>query len=462
MSLAALARASSTLAQRAHSDPLAYFRPTPPQLAYLESTQPIRLLRAGNQLGKTWAGLADVIYRCLGSHPYTLVKAAPIEAWVVVVSWEQSLSIQQKLWALLPKDAISDDCEFTPGKGFRGKVPIIRFKNGSVLRIRTVKQGPLALAGSSIDYVLIDEPPPEEIWSEIVPRVLRQRGRIGITLTPVGMPLGWLKKLVEEGQVQDIHAALTVENTTPIGGRPLLTQEDIERMEMQVLPQERAQRIHGEWDSGWTEGRVFKMFDPTRHVRDEAPAGEVLIGVGIDHGTESGAQVAILTALLRDGGQGNPKIWVLDQIVTDGMTTPEQDARAILDMLKRAGLRWENVDRWVGDRKVVGRRNGSLKSNAMLMTAFERELRIPTGSLPFRVHTAYKPRGSVFEGYRVLSAAMLRGDFNIHPRCRPLIEDFQKFDGREASSHKHSIDALRYTLELYTRRLYNPTAIRLG
>jgi hypothetical protein len=153
---------------------------------------------------------------------------------------------------------------------------------------------------------------------------------------------------------------------------------------------------------------------------------------------------------------------VLDQIVTDGMTTPEQDARAILDMLKRAGLRWENVDRWVGDRKVVGRRNGSLKSNAMLMTAFERELRIPTGSLPFRVHTAYKPRGSVFEGYRVLSAAMLRGDFNIHPRCRPLIEDFQKFDGREASSHKHSIDALRYTLELYTRRLYNPTAIRLG
>jgi phage terminase large subunit-like protein len=217
VSLAALARASSTLAQRAHSDPLAYFRPTPPQLAYLESTQPIRLLRAGNQLGKTWAGLADVIYRCLGSHPYTLVKAAPIEAWVVVVSWEQSLSIQQKLWALLPKDAISDDCEFTPGKGFRGKVPIIRFKNGSVLRIRTVNQGPLALAGSSIDYVLIDEPPPEEIWSEIVPRVLRQRGRIGITLTPVGMPLGWLKKLVEEGQVQDIHAALTVENTTPIG-----------------------------------------------------------------------------------------------------------------------------------------------------------------------------------------------------------------------------------------------------
>ena len=462
MNLSALATATNTLARRAHADPLAYFRPTPPQLAFLSSNHPIRLLRAGNQLGKTWAGLADCIYRCLGSHPYTLVKSAPIEAWVVVVSWEQSLAIQGKLWALLPKDAIEDDCEYTPGKGFRGKVPIVRFRNGSVLRIRTVNQGALALAGSTIDYVLIDEPPPEEIWSELAARVLRQRGRIAITLTPIGLPLGWMKRLVEEQVVQDLHFPLTVENTTPIGGRPLIEQSDIDKLTSQVLPQEVAQRIHGEWDSGWVEGRVFKMFDPAQHVKADAPVGEALIGVGIDHGTEAGAQVAVLTALVRDAGEGHPKIWVLDQVVSDGMTTPDQDAAAILGMLKRCGLRWENVDRWVGDRKVYGKKNGSLKSNAMLGSAFERALRLPTGSLPFRINTAYKPRGSVFEGYRVLSAAMLRGDFSINPRCRGLIDDLQKFDGREASEHKHSIDALRYCLELYTRRLYQPSTIRLG
>lgn len=461
MNLSALATATNTLARRAHADPLAYFRPTPPQLAFLSSNHPIRLLRAGNQLGKTWAGLADVIYRCLGSHPYTLVKAAPIEAWVVVVSWEQSLSIQKKLYELVPKDAIHDP-EWTPGRGFKGKTPLLRFLNGSVLRIRTVNQGALALAGATIDYVLIDEPPPEEIWSELAARVLRQRGRIAITLTPIGLPLGWLKRLVEEGAVQDLHFPLSVENTTPIGGRPLLEQADIDKLTAQVLPQEVAQRIHGEWDSGWTEGRVFKQFDPAVHVRPDPPMGEALIGVGIDHGTETGAQVAILTALVRDGGDGHPKIWVLDQVVSDGMTTPDQDAAAILAMLRRCGLRWENVDKWVGDRKVFGKKNGSLKSNAMLMSAFERALKLPTGSLPFRINTAYKPRGSVFEGYRVLSAAMLRGDFTINPRCRGLIDDFQKFDGREASEHKHSIDALRYTLELYTRRLYQPQTVRLG
>lgn len=461
MNLSALATATNTLARRAHADPLAYFRPTPPQLAFLSSNHPVRLLRAGNQLGKTWAGLADCIYRCLGSHPYTLVKAAPIEAWVVVVSWEQSLSIQKKLWELVPKDAIHDP-EWVPGRGFRGKTPLLRFLNGSVLRIRTVNQGALALAGATIDYVLIDEPPPEEIWSELAARVLRQRGRIAITLTPIGLPLGWLKRLVEEGAVQDLHFPLSVENTTPIGGRPLLEQSDIDKLTAQILPQEVAQRIHGEWDSGWVEGRVFKMFDPAQHVRADAPVGEALIGVGIDHGTEAGAQVAILTALVRDGGEGHPKIWVLDQVVSDGMTTPDQDAAAILTMLRRCGLRWEQVDRWVGDRKVYGKKNGSLKSNAMLMSAFERSLKLPTGSLPFRIATAFKPRGSVFEGYRVLSAAMLRGDFSINPRCRGLIDDLQKFDGREASEHKHSIDALRYTLELYTRRLYQPTSIRLG
>ena len=92
-----------------------------------------------------------------------------------------------------------------------------------------------------------DEPPPEAIWSELAARVLRQRGRIAITLTPIGLPLGWLRKLVEAGEVEDIHTSLTVEATTPIGGRPLLTKQDIDKLEAQVLPQERAQRIHGEW-----------------------------------------------------------------------------------------------------------------------------------------------------------------------------------------------------------------------
>ena len=157
-------------------------------------------------------------------------------------------------------------------------------------------------------------------------------------------------------------------------------------------------------------------------------------------------------------------IRVLDQVQSDGMTTPEQDARAIMDMLRRCGLRWEEVDRWIGDRAAISRRGGAIKSNAMLTQAIERDLRLPTGSWPARIHTAYKPKGSVYAGYRLLQAAQLRGPehFSIHPRCKRLIDDLSRFDGREASEHKHSIDALRYTLELVTRRLYAPALLRIG
>ena len=461
MSLTALASASSVLTRRAQMDPLAYYRPTKPQLRFLESTSQIRLFRAGNQAGKTWCGVADALWRCLGSHPYQQVPPAPVEGWIVVVSWEQSLSIQKKIWDLLPKDSVEEGCTFVPGKGFVGRTPIIRFRNGSVLRIRTTGQGALALAGSTIDFCLLDEPPPESVWSEIVPRVLRQRGRIAITLTPIGLPLGWLKKMVEDGMVEDIHTPLSVEATTPIGGRPLLTQTEIDKMEMQILPQERAQRIHGEWESGWVEGRVFLQFDPATMVRDEAPAGEAQIGIGIDHGKESGAQTAVMVAITRTA-DNEPRITVLDVVSSNGMTTPEEDAAQILGMIKRAGLRWEQIDRWVGDRAAISRRGGAIKSNALLVQAFEKALKIPIGSWPARINTAYKPAGSVFHSYRIMQSAMLRGDFIVHPRCKRLIEDLGKFDGREASNHKHTLDALRYGCELITRRAYAPQRLRLG
>lgn len=463
MNLAALATGLDTLQRRAVADPLAYFVPTKPQLTFLSSTAPIKLARSGNQVGKTTMGLVDCIYRCLGAHPYTLVRAAPIEAWIVVVSWEQSLGIQQKLWNLLPKDAIDPETTFIPGRGLVGKVPIVRFRNGSVLRIRTVNQGALALAGSTIDFVLVDEPPPQSVWSELVPRVMRNRGRIAVTLTPVGAPLGWLKELAERGVVQDMHFPLTVENTTPIGGRPLLEQADIDRLEQQVLPMERRQRIHGDWDSGFAAGRVFQAFDPNLHVSDLLPEGECQVGIGIDHGSEGGSQVATLVVVSREGGvEGNPRFWVLDQVISTGATTPEQDARDILAMLRRNNMRVESVDRWVGDRKHGGRRWGGKKSNALLMQGFERELRLPVGAIPFRIHTAWKPAGSVFEGSRILHSAMLRGDFTVHTRCKALIEDLRLWEGDD-DEHKHGIDSLRYgAVELVTRRLYVPHHVRIG
>lgn len=462
MSLVGLARGLDVLARRAQADPLAYFRPTVPQLEFLRCTAPVAMLRAGNQLGKTIAGLTDVIWRALGTHPYVPVAAPPLEAWVICFSWEQSLSVQAKFASLCPPGALAEGVEFVPGKGYTGRVPIVRFRNGSIVRFKTTNQGSLGLASATINHVLIDEPPPPDIWGELCARVLRNRGRIRLTMTPIGRPVDWLRDLVKAGEVVDMHYALTVENTTPIGGRPLLTQAEIDGLAARYLPQERAQRLHGDWDKGFVEGRIFEGFDVDKHVSDLPPFGEVLIGIGIDHGTDAGTQVATLTAVSKDGGiEGNPRIWVLDQAISDGLTTPEQDARDIIAMLRRNGLQLESVDRWTGDRKHGGKRWGGRKSNALLQQGFERQLKLPIGALPFRIRTAWKPAGSVFEGARVLHAAMLRQDFFIHPRCTALIDDLSHWTGAD-DEHKHGIDSLRYSaVELITTRLYVPQTLRM-
>lgn len=463
MTLAYAAQAMVQLARRVETDPLAYFRPTPPQLAFLQATAPVVMLRAGNQLGKTWAGVADCIWRALGDHPYQRVPAGPQEVWIVCVSWEQSLSIQKKVWQLVPKRELQPDCVFVEGKGFTGRVPVIRFRNGSIIRVKTGNQGAIGLAGATISHVLMDEVPPAEVWSELAARVLRQRGKLRLTLTPVGRPADWLKELADRGEIVDLHYGLSQENVTPYGGRPLLRASEIQQLEARYLPQERRQRIHGDWSAGFTEGRVFAGFDQELHVSTDLPVGEVLVGIGIDHGSTEGSQVATLVAVDRTGGvEGNPRIWVLDQVVSTGLTTPEEDARDILTMLKRNDLQVESVDRWVGDRKHGGRQWGGKKSNALLMQGFERVLRLPVGSLPFRISTAWKPRGSVYEGARILHAAMLRkGDFTIHPRCKALIDDLRHWTGDD-DEHKHGIDSLRYgAVELVTRRLYVPAALRV-
>lgn len=448
--------------ERAKTRPLEFMRFTPPQLAYLQDQSRFKLMRGGNQVGKTFAQCAELVWRCMGEHPYIEVPPAPTECWLVVHSWESSLACQQKLWEVLPKDMIHPDTEYNPGRGFRGKVPIIVFKNGSRLRIKTTNQGSLGVASATISFVGIDEPPPRAIWGELSARVLRagNLGGVGLTMTPVGRPCGWLQDLCEAGMIKDHPAPLTVENVTPEGGLPMLTQEQIDDVAARYLPMDRPQRLLGEWN-GPTEGRTFEAFESSMVCHDKPPAGvKVQIGVGIDHGADAGSQVAILVAVDKSGR--HPRIWVLDEYTSGGEAVdPEQHARGMLAMLRRQGMNYHSVDRWVGDRKYGGKRYGGKMGNNRLMRAFENELGIGAGSLPFTIRTAHKPRGSVYEGCSILNEVMIHKGFFVDPRCKQLIKSVEHFTFVD-NEYKHAIDALRYgAVELITRRLYAPSKLKM-
>ena len=464
--MAHLASATKALKSRADTRPLDFVRWTPPQKRWLSDSAAVKLLRGGNQVGKTWAGAAEIVYRCTGTHPFLETKEPPIEAWLITYSHEQSVAVASKLWELLPKDQLTEDTEWIPAKGFRGKQQVIKLKNGSIIRIKTTNQGTLGLASATIDLCIIDEPPPPTIWGELSARVLRRRepdgrnGVIGITMTPVGRnDVSWMRQLVEDGKISDHPAPLTVENTTPEGGLPLVSQEQIDDIASRYLAIDRDARLLGAWECANPEA-CFDAFDE-HHISEQMPPGgrQLNVCIGIDHGADAGSEFAVLTVI--DRNEENPRIWVIDEY-SSGAASETVHARGILEMLTRNGLRWEHVDRIVGDRAYGGKRWGGRMSNSRLIRAFEQLMKIPPGSLRPGVRTAWKPRGSVYVGVGIIHASMVRDNcFSIHPRCTNTISSLRNFDFTD-SPYKHPIDSLRYSLEMITKtRLYAPNSIKM-
>lgn len=162
MSVSKLATFAMRLASDAEREPLKYWRPTPIQKAVLQDSSSIVLFRAGNQLGKTMTGCVEVHSRACGRHKWKKISKKPIDIWIIVHSWEQSKVIQQKFWEMAPKDELTEDTEYIPGKGFKGKYPVVKYKNGSIVYFKTTGQGTLGVASGSVGFVWIDEPPPPD------------------------------------------------------------------------------------------------------------------------------------------------------------------------------------------------------------------------------------------------------------------------------------------------------------
>src|SRR3990167_5672458 len=115
---------------------LPHIRWTPPQDAWLRLNPQsgAKLFRSGNQsIGKTYAQMAEVIWRATGTHPYYPTAPPPVEIWVVCTSWAQSVAIQQKFWALVPKSALTSRTRdrFRPEDGWGKDNPAPTPVNGS-------------------------------------------------------------------------------------------------------------------------------------------------------------------------------------------------------------------------------------------------------------------------------------------------------------------------------------------
>lgn len=474
--------AAEGLADFAGDNPLDYIAWTPPQRALLACEESRVLLRTGNQFGKTWAGLAECIYRCLGAHPLKPVRAAPIEAWIITTSWSQSLAIQQKLWTLLPKGAVVEGTQFDPVRGFRGGVtPVVEFANGSIIRIKTSGQGGLNLASATIHFVLADEPlPSSRIYQEVERRLMRTGGTIAMTMTPVNAPVEWVRAMVDEGKVQDLHFRMEPANFIPVGESEPLTIEDdsgglvpmgadwIAAQRASVLSWEAPVVLDGEWEFRAVD-RVFENFREDVHVipnlirSDVMPRNvEYLTSFGLDYGEDRLRTCGVVVYV--DATGRYPKLYIAAEYAPDTSTTEDMDAQGVLGAVARAGLTWKALDYAFGDKRYTDA-GGRItkKSNKSMLVALEHELGV-NGLRP-RIRGAKRGagagRGAPRLGVRWLNSAMIRPHhFYIDSSCGWLIECLNKWDGTARSDYKDAVDALRYACKpwILRRRSSGPVA----
>jgi phage terminase large subunit-like protein len=467
-------------AARASRDPLSYLRLTDPQRAWLSVTARLALWRGANQIGKSHGQAADILLAARDTHPYRQVRRrkGPVKLLVVSESWAQMDPLCEKLWELLPKDEIDPKVKYVPGQGIQGfKERVIPFTSGpgkgSVIYLATYQQGAGRIAGSSVHGAYLDEPPPESVYGEIMPRLSKHHGwlRVSMTPTPESPPLGYLKEKVDAyqqgeraGNLFELHTPLSLEALTLRGGlveAPWKTREELDEIIGSYLEVERGMRVNGDWDpvavGRWLTNWTDELLD-TRLM----PSGRVHVGVGIDHGAKAGRQYA---ALLVCDAAGE-RVGVLDEVLSDGRTSPQEDAQNVLLMLERNGFRWQDVDYWLGDRAHGGDYWGNEKSNRDLMHAFSKILKLPKYQLQgagLRLHVPYKRRGSVTRGLRLMNGLARHKQLVVHPRCVGFVEAAKNWDGRMDSPLKDRLDGVRYVIEkFYDRNVLRPAKSPTG
>lgn len=454
------------------ADPLSCVPWTKPQHEWLSLDAPRKLLRAGNQIGKTWAGLAEVIFRCIGRHPFLSVRRPPIEAWIVCTSWQQSVAIMGKFHELCADSFIDhkQSSNFSRKNGYGKENPTVVFREewgGSIVRFKTTMQGASAVASGTIDLVLVDEPPTEDVYRELASRVRRRGGTILITLTPINNPCGWLKQLVADGVVQEVHAKLLPENLIPHGLATPLYSDGAPMDAAWIAEQRRITPpsiadvvLDGEWEARFV-GAWLKCFSRDRHVGDytfDPSRGQTRWVVGIDYSsaTREAGQVAVLARVQeRRDERGRARFYVLavDEVVEDGVVTNEDFAGQMLTMLGRHGLRWVDVWQAHGDNPVRGR-YGVERSNIETRKALAREIGVsPEGLLP-RILSAKDGDGATMYDVscRWLYERFATDEAMVHRRCARLIEACETWDGSRDHPAKDRIDALRYALKPFAMR----------
>lgn len=408
---------------------LALYRAAPPLQPFMQDESLRILVRAANRVGKTRAAAAKLSLLLASSPPTARYRA-------VGVNYQQSVGVIGKyLSDFIPRHLLASGCHYTQTNGWSHQ--LVQMRNGASCEIRSSEQAAISHAGSDLDGIWLDEFCPEEILGESIARVMSKRGWVWQTGTPVGRPVEYFRTIVEAPETEWKQYVVPFSHTAC----PWYSKAQVDSWieEQRAFPDTYGQRINGDWESP-TSDRTFTGFDSNCIFKGDVETligdESYTLGIGIDHGEGVGKQVAIIALWTAD------QVIVIDEIVNEKATTPDEDAKAILKRLSQWGWRLDEVQVMRGDVNSGGKMAGGHKVNELLSAALHRQAGFKRQCV--EVQSADKGKGSVEYGERLLNNALLRGTLLVHDRCSTLIKSLRHYTGEE--DLKHPLDALRYLI----------------
>lgn len=249
---------------------------------------------AGNQLGKTVAGGAEMAMHLTGRYPDWWEGRrwdGPVNAWASGVTGESTRDNPQRILMGRPGDygtgSIPQDCiiDTTAARGVADSLDGVTIKHasGGVSRLafKSYEKGREKWQGETLDLIWFDEEPPLDIYSEGLTRIQARSGMVYTTFTPLkGMSEVVTRFMIEENDDR-IITSMTIDDAEHY------TEEERSTIIAGYPPHEREARAKGVPIMG--SGRVFPIEE--RAIMVEAftvPSHwPQLVGMdfGIDHPT---------------------------------------------------------------------------------------------------------------------------------------------------------------------------------
>lgn len=183
------------------------YRPYPKQRQFHAAgkTKRERLLRAGNQNGKSFCIGCEAAYHLTGLYPEDWVGRRwmrPVVVWASSETGESTRDNPQRVLlgmpgeegtGAIPKRCLGGDGLYGMASGTADLYDFIRvrhYTNGrfdgwSMLRFKYYAQGRRKWQGPPVDFVWFDEEPPEDIYDEGLARTIATGGMAAMSFTPL-------------------------------------------------------------------------------------------------------------------------------------------------------------------------------------------------------------------------------------------------------------------------------------